>query len=110
MTEKQKADLHSLIINNWDISMAVVLRRLIQYVLKINYQEMEAFFRHYQMTRKMSGSRETKIYKTSIRLIHRDWLKFRELADQWGRSPAFIVSMLTELFSSGFIPKESIWK
>jgi DNA-binding MarR family transcriptional regulator len=109
VTEEQRNIFQSLIAD-WDISMAIVLRRLIQYALRESVNMENLFKQYYCLTLPPKTPAMTKSYKTSIRLGHKECLQFRDLADKWGRTPAAIAEILMDLFNGGVIKKSDIWE
>jgi hypothetical protein len=109
VTEEQRNIFQSLIAD-WDISMAIVLRRLIQYALRESADMESLFKQYYSLTASHATTAMTKSYKTSIRLGHREYLQFKNLADKWGRTPAAIAEILMDLFNGEVIKKSDIWE
>jgi hypothetical protein len=109
VTEEQR-NIFETLIADWDISMAIVLRRLIQYALRESVDMESLFKRYYSLTASHKIPAMTKSYKTSVRLGNREWLQFKDLTDRWGRTPACVAEILMDLFNAGVIKKSDIWE
>jgi hypothetical protein len=111
LTGSQKIALERL-SSDWGVNMAVVGRRLIQYLLsgKLTLQEL---LRRYQAEVKSCGLKskpaETRTSKLGIRVSEDEKRKLSVLADQHFYLPGEAARILVELFIMGVIEKSDIW-
>jgi hypothetical protein len=111
MTDTQRSLLNSQLKEaGWDLDQGIVLRRLLQKALRESFDMESLLKQYYKLPSSQKTSVMTKSYKTSVRLDHKDWILFKDLAATWARTPAAVAGILVELFIAGIIKKSDVWE
>jgi hypothetical protein len=112
LSESQKNEMEQL-IRGWDVNMALVGRRLIQYLLsdKTNLLELLRKYHAEATVRELKiKTFESRTYRVNIRLSREEKQKLILLAEEGFFLPGEIARILMELFIVGIIRKSDIWE
>jgi hypothetical protein len=113
LTEKQKAVMEELIAY-WDLDMAVIGRRLIQYFIarKVVLAELLKKYNADFLNEKFKGGvfDSPRNYKFRIHLTREEKQKLDALGEEWCCLPGEVARILVDLFIFGIIEKNAIWE
>jgi hypothetical protein len=113
LTEKQRAIMQEF-VTAWDLDMAVIGRRLIQYFIgrKVTLEELLKKYNanYLNKTFKDKVFDSPRTYKFRIHLTRDEKQKLDMLGTEWCCLPGEVARIVVDLFLLGIIGKNDIWE